>query len=64
MDFKEIKTKATEELLALVEELKEELRVLRFKAGAQSLKQNNKISKNRKTIAQIKTELKLRFLNK
>jgi len=64
MDFKEIKTKTTEELLALIEELKEELRALRFKAGAQSLKQNDKISKNKKAIARIKTELKLRLLNK
>lgn len=64
MDLKDLKNKTTEELAVLIEELKEELRALRFKAGVQSLKQNDKISKNKKNIARIKTELNVRFINK
>jgi len=64
MDFKEIKTKTTEELVKMLNDLREETRVLRFKAGAQSLKQNSKISETKKTIARIQTEIKLRSLIK
>ncbi len=64
MDFKDIKNKTDEELLVLAEDLKEELRALRFKVGVQSLKQNDKISKSKKNIAKIKTELRMRFINK
>ncbi len=64
MDFKDIKIKTSEELEKMVADLKEELRVLRFKVSAQSLKQNSKISETKKTIARIQTELKLRSLNK
>lgn len=64
MDFKDIKIKTSEELEKMVADLKEGLRVLRFKVSAQSLKQNSKISETKKTIARIQTELKLRSLNK
>ncbi|HRY36782.1 MAG TPA: 50S ribosomal protein L29 [Candidatus Magasanikbacteria bacterium] len=64
MDFKDIKIKTSEELEKISADLKEELRVLRFKVSAQSLKQNSKISETKKTIARIQTELKLRSLNK
>jgi large subunit ribosomal protein L29 len=64
MDFKDIKIKTDEELKKMLVESQEELRVLRFKASAQSLKQNSKIAMTRKTIARIQTELKLRGLNK
>jgi len=64
MDFKEIKTKTTEELVKMLNDLREETRVLRFKVGAQSLKQNSKISETKKTIARIQTEIKLRSLIK
>ena len=64
MDFKDIKIKNEEELVKMLNDLHEELRVLRFKAGAQSLKQNSKISETKKTIARIQTEMKLRSLKK
>jgi len=64
MDFKDIKIKTDEELVKLLEQSNEDLRALRFKASAASLKQNNKISATRKTIARIQTEVKLRGLNK
>ncbi|HNU95967.1 MAG TPA: 50S ribosomal protein L29 [Candidatus Magasanikbacteria bacterium] len=64
MDFKEIKNKTPQEIEKIVNDLKEELRGLRFKAGAQSLKQNHKISETKKNIARLQTELKLRESNK
>ena len=64
MDFKDIKIKTDEELQKLHSDSQEELRVLRFKASAQSLKQNSKISATKKLIARVQTELKLRGLNK
>lgn len=64
MDFKDIKIKTDEELQKLLSDSQEELRVLRFKVSAQSLKQNSKISATKKIIARVQTELKLRGLNK
>ncbi len=64
MDFKEIKNKTTEELEKFLSDLQEEVRVLRFKVSAQSLKQNHKISETKKNIARLQTELKLRNSNK
>ena len=64
MDFKDIKIKTDEELKKLLSESQEEVRVLRFKVSAQSLKQNSKISATKKIIARIQTELKLRGLKK
>jgi len=57
MDFEEIKTKTKTELLTLLAEKEEELRVLRFKLQSQQLKQMHKVSETKRDIARIQTIL-------
>lgn len=53
MEFEDIKNKSAEELKEMLKEKKEELRVLRFKASEQQLKQLHTVKKLKREIAQI-----------
>ncbi len=53
MEFEDLKNKSAEELQELLNAKKEELRVLRFKAGEQQLKQLHQVKHLRRSIAQI-----------
>lgn len=57
MEFKEIKNKKTSELHGLLAELRDKLRVLRFKDSGKQLKNIREIRVVRNNIAQILTVL-------
>jgi large subunit ribosomal protein L29 len=58
MVFEDLKNKSKEELAEMLNEKKEELRVLRFKASGHQLKQIHLMNTLKKEIAQISTLLK------
>ncbi len=53
MEFEDIKNKSAEEFRSLLNQKKEELRVLRFKVSEQQLKQLHTLKNLRREIAQI-----------
>lgn len=53
MELEDIKNKSAEELKEMLSEKKEELRVLRFKASEQQLKQLHLVKRLKREIAQI-----------
>ncbi len=63
MDIKEIRQKTEKELQALVAELREKLRGLRFEASAEAVKNVREIREMKKTVARALTEIKARPKN-
>ena len=55
MKFKELQAKSIDELKKLLNEQKEELRVMRFKVEQRQLKKVHEIKNVRRTIARIST---------
>lgn len=58
MDYTELKDKPREELLRLLDETREKVRVLRMKAGEGQLKSAHQLGELKKTIARILTRLR------
>ncbi|MFH1286486.1 MAG: 50S ribosomal protein L29 [Candidatus Magasanikbacteria bacterium] len=57
MDFSELKNKSEKQLMELLQEKREELRLLRFKVSGEGLKNVQDINKTKKIIARILTQL-------